>query len=273
MALQAADSILRLAPQHTAAQQARRRAWKAVGMDATQEFRPQAGKPAFHSPKDRQPAPSGGSTRRQAANAKEDTVSLSRAPGKRLVTWIDAVGGFLICLGDEIVLGQPSADGGVDVPLLADLSRRHATIVREGESYILHPIHQATVNDVAAAGPIVLRDNSVIGLGESVKLRFRRPHALSATAVLQIMTHHKTEPAVDGIVLMSDSCIIGSQGHSHIRCRDWEHEVVLFRRGDQLICRTQAEAEFDGRPMPSQVEVRQDCRIEGEDFALSFEEI
>jgi hypothetical protein len=242
-------------------------------MNVTQSYRPQLAPGVVPLRKGDDQAGQYGSTRRQAGSAKEDTVSLLRSPGKRLVTWIDAVGGFLICLGDEIVLGQPSAEGGVDVPLLADLSRRHATIRREGESYILQPIHKASVNDVAASGPVVLRDKDVIGLGDSVQLRFRQPHALSATAVLETLSHHKTEPAVDGVVLMSDSCIMGSQRHSHIRCRDWRHDVVLFRRGDSLHCRTLANAEFNGQAMPSQVELHDNCRIEGEDFALSFEEI
>ena len=161
-----------------------------------------------------------------------------RKPGKRLVAWIDAVGGFLVCLGDEIVLGQPSADGSVDVPFLADLSRRHAIIRREGEAYVLTPLQRTTVDGQLLKESVVLRDKTVVKLGDAVELRFRKPHALSNTAVLEVLSHHKTEPAVNGIVLMSESCILGPQSHSHVRCRPWESDLVLFRRGEELMCRT-----------------------------------
>jgi hypothetical protein len=252
-ALSAAEAVLELAPQHTAARQARHRAWKAVGMDVTRAYRPadaRARGPARQALADTHVGP---------RSAKADTVT-ERKPGKRLVAWIDAVGGFLVCLGDEIVLGQPAADGSVDVPLLADLSRRHAIIRRDAEAYVL-------------TESVVLRDKSLIRLGDAVELRFRKPHALSNTAVLEIVSHHRTEPAVDGIVLMSESCILGPQAHSHVRCRQWTSDMVLFRRGDQLMCRTQAPVEVDGQTCVGQTAVGGNCRIESEEFALSLEEI
>jgi len=192
--------------------------------------------------------------------------------GKRIVTWIDEVGGFLICLGEEVVLGQPSA-AGADIPLLADLSRQHATIRREGESYVLTPIHRVNVDGRVLAGPTVLTEGSLIELGDSVRLKFHRPHALSATAVLTIESHHKTEPAVDGIVFMSESCIMGPQSQSHIRCQSWTYDLVLFRRGDSLQFRTSANVEVDGEAAEQGATITGNCRVEGEDFALSFEEI
>ncbi len=266
-ALAVADAMLELAPQHTAARQARQRAWQAVGMEVTRA----------HRPTPRSPRPLGKwqanvSTHAPSRGGKADTVT-DRIPGKRLVAWIDAVGGYLVCLGDEIMLGQPTADGSVDVPFLADLSRRHAIIRREGEAYVLTPLQRTSVDGQTVKDPVVLRDKSVVRLGDAVELRFRKPHALSNTAVLEILSHHKTEPAVDGIVLMSESCILGPQSHSHVRCRDWSGDLVLFRRGDDLMCRTHAPIEVDGQTCVGQASLSQNCRIESEEFALSLEEI
>ena len=61
-------------------------------------------------------------------------------------------------------------------------------------------------------------------------------------------SHHKTEPAVDAIVLMSESCILGPKSQSHICCRNWDDDFVLFRRGDDLQFRTSASVEVDGEP-------------------------
>jgi tetratricopeptide (TPR) repeat protein len=264
-ALAAADAVLELAPQHTAARQVRHRAWQAVGMEVTQAFRP-AGRGA------RNRLQALADTHAALRGAKADTVS-ERKPGKRIVAWIDAVGAYLVCMGDEIVLGQPAPDGAVDVPFLADLSRRHAIIRRDGEAYVLSPLSRTTIDGQPANEPVVLRDKSTIKLGDSVELRFRKPHALSNTAVLEILSHHRTEPAVDGIVLMSESCILGPAPHSHVRCRDWEHDLVLFRRGEDLMCRTHAPVEVDGQTCIGQAAVSGDCRIESEEFALSLEEI
>ena len=270
-ALAAAQSLLELAPEHSAARQARGKAWQAVGMQVTQPYRGRAARPA--APRPNIFAASAASTHHHAGSAKVDTVTTDRQPGKRVVAWIDEVGAYLVCLGNEIVLGQPSAEGGVDVPILADLSRRHAVIRRESEAYVLVPLHQTAVDGREIAEPTVLRDKSVIKLGPGVEIRFRKPHALSATATLEMVTRNRIEPAVDGIVLMSESCILGPHGHSHIRCRRWQDELVLFRRGDQLMCRTTSPVEVDGEPGATQAAIGPTCRIEGDQFALTLEEL
>ncbi|NOY28914.1 MAG: FHA domain-containing protein [Planctomycetes bacterium] len=192
--------------------------------------------------------------------------------GKRIVAWVDGVGGFLICLGEEVVLGQPSVDGA-DIAVLADLSRRHATIRREGESYVLTPLHRASIDGRVLAGPTVLNDGAQVKLGDTVRMKFHKPHALSASAVLTLESHHKTEPAVDAIVLMSESCIFGPQPRSHICCRDWTDDFVLFRRGSDLQFRTSAPAEVEDESLSTGKTIAGNCRIEGKGFALSFEEI
>ncbi len=262
-------ALLELAPEHPSARQARRLAWKAVGLDAT------------HSPRRSPELLAGGRpgrllnvkmTLNGASSADGDTMT-ARKLGKRLVAWIDGVGGFLICLGDEVTLGQPSVPATVDIPLLADLSRRHAILRRDGEAYVLAPLHDVGVDGRKLSGPILLKDNALIELGDSVRMRFRRPHALSATAVLTVESHHKTEPAVDAIVLMSDSCILGPKSHSHVYCRDWTEDLVLFRRSAGLAFRTSAAVEIDGEPVGQNAVLPGNCRLEAENFALSFEDL
>jgi tetratricopeptide (TPR) repeat protein len=271
-ALRASEALLELAPQHSAALRARQKAWQAVGMEVTIAHYPSPGARARRLPWQRPPLGSPAASTNHARNGQADTVT-ERKPGKRVVAWIDSVGGFLICMGDEIVLGQPAPDGSVDVPILGDLSRRHAVIRRDREAYVLTPLHRTAVDGKAITEPTVLRDKAAITLGSGVQISFRKPHALSATAVLEITSHHRTEPAVDSIVLMSESCILGPAVHSHVRCRDWASDLVLFRRGEDLMCRTQAPVEIDGQTCIGQAAVAGDCRIESEDFALSLEEI
>src|SRR5947199_188754 len=45
----------------------------------------------------------------------------------RFFLWIDGVGGYLVCLGARLTFGQALPEARVDVPLVADVSRLHAT--------------------------------------------------------------------------------------------------------------------------------------------------
>lgn len=200
-------------------------------------------------------------------------MSIDRKTGRRLLVWIDGVGGYLVCLSDELLLGQPAGSSGADIPILADLSRRHATIRREGEAYVLTPIHHVSIAGKQLTGPTLLTDDTLIELGEAVRLRFRKPHALSATAVLTLESHHKTDPAVDHILLMSESCVFGSGQHSHVQCRQWPDDFVLFRRGEELQFRTSAAVSLDGAATDTAGVITSNCRVESDYFAMSFEEV
>ena len=261
------DALLELAAGYPPAVEARRQAWQAVGMKAP------AKKIAQFAPAVRRPGPVFATTIPWRKNGADDTMTTAESRGQRLIAWIDEVGAFLVCLGHEISLGQPTPESAVDIPVRADLSRRHATIAREGESYILKPIHSAKVDGHPVVGPTLLRDGSLIELGDSLKIRFTRPHSLSATAVLRLESKHKTEPAVDAVVLMSESCVLGPKAHSHIRCANWNSEIVLFRRGEEVQFRSQDIIEVNDHPGSTSGIITANCRLAGEEFALSFEEI
>jgi len=256
--LAVADEILAIAPAHPAARSARRKAWRRVGMTVSQASGDQR-------PHKR------GSTHRGISSPERDTVT-GRQPGKRMLMWIDAVGGFLICLGDEIVLGPPTYDD-VDIPILADISRRHAVIRRDGEGYMLEPGRDVKLDGRPLTGITSLVDGNVIELGQGVQLRFRTPHALSSTARLEMVSSHRTEPAVDGVLLMAESCVLGPAWHNHVVCRNWERDIVLSRRGEELICRSIEPMNVDGEAASGPVTLSENARIDGEDFAFSVEAI
>lgn len=270
--LTAADAILAIAPQHTAASQARRQAWKAVGMDVTRSHGmgrrgPVSlayGKPgkiaAIHS------------TRPSIRSAQDDTVTGHEQPRRNLL-WIDSVGGFLVCYDDVLVLGQPTPDVPIAVPILADLSRRHAVIRRDGGAYTIEPVHTTYLDGRELTGPTLLAGNQVIQLGDGVRLRFHKPHALSSTARLTIESLHKTQPSADAIIMMAESCLLGPRSHCHVRCPEWQHDVILFRRDDGLMCRAGCELRVDDEPASGPVAVLPGTRIEGDDFSFSIEEV
>jgi hypothetical protein len=185
--------------------------------------------------------------------------------------WIDAVGGFLVCMDDCIVLGQPSPNNPIAVPILADLSRRHAVIRRDAGAYVLEPLQRTCVDGREISGPHVLTDNQLIQLGDNVRVRFSRPHALSTTARLVIESHHRTQPSADAILLMADSCVLGPNRHCHVRCRDWKHDMVVYRQDDRVCCRADEPLTIDGVDARGKSEIQSGVRVEGEEFSFTWE--
>ncbi|MCC7085129.1 MAG: FHA domain-containing protein [Pirellulales bacterium] len=189
----------------------------------------------------------------------------------RMLLWVDAVGGYLVCLGSEIAIGQPSSDVNPDVPILADLSRRHAIVRREGEGYTIEAVRSTKVDGRAIHGTAPLYDGSAIELGEGVRLRFLKPHPLSSTAKLEFVSRHRTQPSTDAVLLMADSCVIGPAKISHIVAHRWQDEMVLFRNGHVLGCRTSAKFSVDGASKQGRCILRPKSRVEGAEFAFAIE--
>jgi hypothetical protein len=187
--------------------------------------------------------------------------------------WIDAVGGFLVCLDDNVSLGQAVPGTPVAVPIAGDVSRRHAAIRRADGAYLVTPYHDLRVAGNRVTGPTALCDGDELELGSRVTLRFRQPHALSASARLEMLSNHRIQPPCDGVLLMADACILGPGPNSHVVCRHWSTDLVLFRRRDQLHIRSPHAVEVDGVPCEGTSRVRRDSRICGPDFCLSLEPV
>jgi FHA domain len=195
--------------------------------------------------------------------------------GTRMLLWVDAVGGFFVCLGTEIRIGQAVPGAAVEIPLLADLSRHHATIRRDEEGYTIEPIRDVRLNHERIRSTSWLTDGSLIELGGALQMRFRRPHSLSATARLDFVSNHRTQPSATAVLLMADTCVLGPGGSNHVVCRDWPQDIVLHRQHGGLYCRTAGRLpmEIDGRPQPGGGPLTLHSRVSGEDFSFSLEEI
>jgi len=197
-----------------------------------------------------------------------------REPVSRFMLWIDAVGGYLVCLGDEIVIGQAAPGTTVDVPLQADVSRKHAKIIRHKEGYVIEPLGGKTsVNGKLIGRPVILSDGDEVLLGEAVKMVFRKPHVLSSSARLEITSGHRSLPNSDAVILMAESCVLGPKWQNHVVCRDWAGDVVLYRSEEKIMCRAMESIEIDGHLHDGRGPVRPGSHIVGNDFSLSLEAV
>lgn len=196
---------------------------------------------------------------------------MNNAHSARMQVWVDAVGGYLVCCGDKITVGQAMPETGVDVPIMGDISRQHFAIRREGEGYLLLPRSETRIDGRLAGAAEYLSDGALIELSGSVKLRFRKPHPLSGTARLDFESRHRTQPRCDAVLLMADTIVLGPKSNSHIVCRNWPGEVVLFATKQELKVRCAEPIAVDGRLQTSPAVVRNTSQITGEGFSFSLE--
>lgn len=188
--------------------------------------------------------------------------------------WIDAVGGFLVFMGDQITIGQAVPGTNVELPILGDLSRRHAIISRTGDDYIVHPIGVTRLDDQPLSGPARLGDNAIIGLGHSVRLRFRQPNPLSNSARIDLISPHRTQPSSDGIIMMSETCILGPADDCHVVCKAWEDQLALMPTDDDRIrFKANGSVTVDDVATCDVGVLDWGSRLAGEDFALMFERL
>ncbi len=201
------------------------------------------------------------------------------ASSKHAIMWIDGIGGYLLWDKPELVLGQAFADSHADVGITGDLSRRAAVIRRMGSDYLLQPLQPTRINGQAIDRPQLLRDGALIELGNSVKLQFRKPNALSGTARLEMVSIHRWKPNVDAILLLADCCMIGPRAGSHVPCCDWRNEVLLVQKAggsapapyNNWQLRIAEEVQVNGQQKRGQFAIGPETHVRGEDFSLSFE--
>jgi hypothetical protein len=232
------DQVLALAPQHGEARKARGQAWRAI-------------EPA--------PLPSPG--------PPEETP---RSP--RFLLWIDGAGGYLVCLGARITIGQAAPDVAVDVPVLADIARTHVALTRDTEGYFLEAVRSVLVNG-ERSDKALLHPGDRITLGACCQLQFRQPVPVSATARLDVVSGHRLPLAVDGVLLMADTLVLGPSTQAHVTIPDIRQPVILFRQKEGLGVRFVGNLVVDGQPCRERATLGPNSRVQGDDFAFAVEPI
>ena len=198
---------------------------------------------------------------------------IMKAISSRFLMWVDAVGGYLVCLNNQLSIGQARPGSKVDIPLLADISSKHARLKREGEEgdYIIEPLAPVLVQNQEIKSPTLLHHGDVISLG-TAELQFTKPHPLSTSARLDLIGQSRTSPYTDAIVLMSDTLIIGNNMANHVVYHGEEHQIVLFQQDGQLCCRSDYPVELDGVVEQTTGELFYSSQIRSDRISLSLED-
>ncbi len=242
--LQLSEQALAVAPNHAEARKARARAWKAI-----------------------EPA-----TETHASAPVAVPEQPVAPPQPRFLLWIDGVGGYLVCLGSRITLGQATPDAYVDVPLYADVSRHHATLTRETEGYMLEAVRPVFVNS-RAMEKALLQSGDRVTVGGACQLQFRQPVPVSASARLDLVSGHRLPLAVDGVLLMADTLVLGPGPQAHVPMPDLQLPIVLYRHKDGLGVRYAGPFQVNGEKHVERALLGPNATVTGEDFTLALEPV
>lgn len=184
-----------------------------------------------------------------SSNEKRQIPAAKPVAGSSYLLWIDGVGTYLVYLNETLRIGGPGEPGvgqglgsaWADLSLLANLSRHHASMTRSGESYYLEAKAPVFCNQRPVNDRVLLTDQAELRLNTETVITFRQPTVLSASACLELTSHHQPQQRLDGIVLMADTCLLGPSSENHIVCHNWPGTVILYRQGDQILCRSKLE--------------------------------
>ena len=239
VALEKAEQALALAPQHAEARTLRTRAWRAL-----------------------EPATLPYPSLPEASGSTADALP-------RFLLWIDGVGGYLVCLGSRLTFGQARPDSRVDVPLLADVSRLHATLGRDAEGYVVEAVRPLQVNGTTTSRAL-LRDGDRVTLGASCRFVFSQPVPGSNTARIDMASGHRLPTGVDGVLLMAEALVMGGPP-AHIPIPGLESPVVLFRNRDGLGMRHAAELLVNGQPVKGRTILPPVAGVSGPEISFAVE--
>lgn len=242
-----AEQVLAIAPRHAEARAARSRAWKAIEPVTIALPGPAASTNGEAPPSDSLPV--------------------------RFLLWIDGVGGYLVCMGARVTFGQAIHDGHVDIPLVADVSRLHASLTRDAEGYVLEAVRPIQVNGREITRTL-LQAGDRITLGASCQLQFRLPVPISATARLDLVSGHRLPLSVDAILLMADTLVLGDGPQVHVNVPDLKQQLVLFRQRDMLGIRHGGKLCINGRVSGERLLLSDpQATVNGENISFAIEPV
>jgi hypothetical protein len=155
------------------------------------------------------------------------------ALAQRHMLWIDGVGGYLVVAGPRLILGQKRPRAECDVALAANIRSQHASLKHDGEAWLIEPRGDTWLDGQAIREPTILPSEATIRLASDVSLRFRQPHPLSQSAVLETTSGHRTDPSADAVLLWIDTLVLGPSSQAHVRCHDLKEPLVLYRTEGQ----------------------------------------
>ncbi|MCG8652823.1 MAG: hypothetical protein MI861_23490 [Pirellulales bacterium] len=149
----------------------------------------------------------------------------------RLLLQIDGIGSILLLRSELVRIGSASRSQSLELPLVTDGIETPIQIRRQGEDYLLTSDQPVKVNERAFTSRL-LADGDIIRVGRRGRLRFGKPIAASATAMLELTGAPLIRNDVRRVVLFADSLILGPESSSQLALRGVQGRYALLAGGD-----------------------------------------
>jgi len=120
----------------------------------------------------------------------------------------------------------------------------------------------------------VLRPGDRLTLGTTCQLLFHLPVPISPSARLELVSGHRLPLAVDGIILMAETLVLGPGLQAHVPLPpEVPGNVVLYRGKDGLGVRCPGEFRVDNRPCQDRCELPLPSVVTADTFTFAVEPV
>ncbi len=184
-----------------------------------------------------------------------ETLAVPQAPEgdsllpERLLMLVDGSGSYLLIRNPRASVGRAATDQPADIPIVSDLSARHAEFARVDDDYFIFARREVSIDGRAVRHKLLQHDDKLV-LGTRARLTFKLPSRKSTSAILDLSGSCKLPNDVKRVVLFDRFATLGRRSNAHVVVPSASEDVLLYERGGKLWVRHKANGRGDdGEPI------------------------
>jgi tetratricopeptide (TPR) repeat protein len=163
---------------------------------------------------------------------------------ERLLILVDGSGSYLLIRNPRASIGRAATDNPADIPIVSNLSERHADIARVDDDYFIFANREVNIGGKPVQQKLLQNGDKII-LGKRSKLTFNLPSRKSSSAVLDLSGSGKLPNDVKRIILFDRLATVGRKSNAHIVVTTAAEDLVLYERGGKLWLRHKVNGRGD----------------------------
>ena len=163
---------------------------------------------------------------------------------ERLLILVDGSGSYLLIRNPRASIGRAATDNPADIPIVSNLSERHADIARVDDDYFLFANREVSIGGKPVQQKLLQSGDKII-LGKRSKLTVNLPSRKSTSAVLDLSGSGKLPNDVKRFILFDRLATVGRKSNAHIVVTTAAEDLVLYERGGKLWLRHKVNGRGD----------------------------
>ncbi len=163
---------------------------------------------------------------------------------ERLLVLVDGSGSYLLIRNARASIGRAATDDPADIPVVSNLSERHADIARIDDDYFIFANREVNIGGRNVQQKLLQNGDKII-LGRRAKLTFNLPSRKSTSAVLDLAGSGKLPNDVKRVIMFDHLATIGRKSNAHLVVPTASEDLVLYERGGKLWLRHKVNGRGD----------------------------